>query len=527
MLNYLPKSLLTVYLLCFLSVNIVIASEECGGAGISTSIIQINDANAAKIEDINDECAAWKLGLKEGDVIVKINGNAPDIENVNALLGNVIAAYPEYSIDIITSDGIQKTISNPVALSNEITTFPEEQFIEPTQAAERDSDDYAILNLQTETPIYPNSEKVGGDWTKWIKWFLFFLMLSLFLSPAVIMFFTDTGQVAYFFGAAAFLGAAKSKGNPFKGAYENMQFAAIISFSLLVLGPFGVLYCIYHPIAAALSESDKTYCCAMTWLGDTDIAVKTISADGRWLAEIKETDHSYLGLGDKVLAQNHSLTVMDLSNGKHIKWPQTGQKLLGVDNISQIKSIAINDGIYVQPVNYVSNSENWYLVDTEYNLTKPINADRVAKVNSQYALYSSDIENQEVSLQDLTSRDIITIQSDLVFNAHYLSYNGRVLALVKTVDKESNTDGLIKQLVKMLFNYVTDSWTIEFWDVSTGQKIKSYSGWGGDGNTWKYDSIVELRGQTKFLESSQDGMLWYMIKRDGYIHVFDMRKHMV
>lgn len=521
------KSLLFVYLLWFFFINTSYASEACEGAGIITSVIQINGANAAKIEDVNDECAAYKLGLKAGDIIVKINGNAPDVENVNAILGYVIASYPEYSIDIETNDGAHKTISNPVAISNENTILLEERFIEPTQAAENEVFNEAQQNFPTEAPIYPNSVKIGGDWTNWIKWFIFFLLLTLSLTPAVFMFFTGGKQVAYFFGAAAFLGAAKAKGNPYKGALDSMQFYAVISLVALFLGPFGVLYCIYHPITAALSESDKTYCCAMTWLGGTDIAKKAISPDGRWLAEIKETSHSYLGLGDKELAQDYALSVMDLANGKHIKWPQTGQKLLGVDNTSQTKAIAIDDGIYVQPVSYISNTENWFPVDTEYNLTRPINADRIAKVHSQYALYNSDIKNQEVSLQDLSSGDILTIQPELAFDAHYLSYNGRVLALVKAQERANHTDGLIKQLAKMLLNYVSESWTIEFWDVRTGKKIKAYSGHGVSEYSWKHDDIAKLRGQTKFLESSQDGMLWYMIKSDGYIHVFDMRKHMV
>ena len=198
MLSRFLQSLLFAFLLCLLSINTALASEQCDGAGITTSILQINGANAAKIEDVIQGCDADKQGLKVGDVIVSINGNAPDVKNVNALLGNVLTSYAVYTINIDAVDGGQKTITNlkPVepevelkSVESEVETANPPQVAEPELFIENKVADMSLSSIQPEAPIYKQANEIGADGVKWIKWFIFFLALTLFVTPSVFKFF--------------------------------------------------------------------------------------------------------------------------------------------------------------------------------------------------------------------------------------------------------------------------------------------------------------------------------------------------
>lgn len=500
-------------------------SNRCEGLGIEVSLSQSETISGVTIDQVTPECDGDTLGLKLGDTVVSLNGDTPETESFSALLSQMLATN-SYSIEIVDVEGNERVISNTDPTKIEAIPL-QESSAEPEIVPTEYKTIIPPTTVQNETPIYANVDEVGSDWTKWMKWFVFFLVLSFTLTPLMLLFASKKENVALYLGGSAVLGAANAKGNVIKGAVDGAKFAVMFYFILLFLGPFGALYCIYHPLTTLFSDSDKTYCCAMTWLGSANIAKKSISPDGRWLAEIKETQNAYLGLGDKELAQNYSLSVMDLSNGNYIKWPHTGQKLLGVDSSSEMKAIAVNDGIFIQPVDYLSDVENWYEVEPEHNYTRAINAERVAKIQVSYQLLNADTKYQEVNLQELSSGKIITIQSKMAFNAHFISYDGSVLALVKAQEKDHPSDGLIKQLTRMLSNYLVESWTIEFWDVANGKRIATFSGHGVNQDAWGHESTNHMLGHTNFLESSQDGMLWYMIKSDGFIHVFDMNKHLV
>lgn len=515
------------------------AKEQCDGFGIETA--QSQNPAGVKITNITLGCAAHNLGLHEGDVIVSVNDNLPDAEGLSNLLAHIIPTFA-YTLKVIEEDGSQQIISNPkphaivddpieindpaAALqrldeSEDFVNNQEEAELLPTQASQE--------QMKGEKPIYAQVKEMGYDGLKWVKWLVFFVVLSFTLTPLLIIYGSNGRNVALYLGGAAILGAAHADRNTIKEAVESAKFAAMIYFILLFLGPIGTIYCIYRPIFALVSDSDKTYCCAMTWLGSTDIAKKSISPDGRWLAEIRETQNNYLGLGDKELQEKHALSVMDLETGYHVRWPQTGQELIGVNtDYNEVNKIKINDGLYIQPVDYLSRIETWYKLDFADDFIKPLNSDHIIQTPIHYALINVEPKYQQVALQDVATGDIVTIQSNMDFNANYLSYDGRVLALVKANAKDKPTDGLVRQLANLLGNYLLESWTIEFWDVALNKKIASYSGRGINSDAWnKNDGVLEFKGQTKFLESSQDGRLWYMIKSDGFIHVFDMNKHMV
>ena len=265
----------------------------------------------------------------------------------------------------------------------------------------------------------------------------------------------------------------------------------------------------------------------MTWLGKTTISKKAISTDGHWLAEVSEQMPEYFGLGDRRYTESNTLSVINLTNGEHVRWPQTGQKLLGVNpDKQQIEEIAINDGILIRPTNYLTGEEIWYDVQLGNNFLRPLNAERIPQIKVRYQqLDTKESQTEYLQFIDVLSSQVSTIQPDMKYDRHYLSYDGRVVALVQGPSKGGATDGLISQLFTMVNGYLSESWKIEFWNVSTGKKIATYSGHGINQDAWEIDGLMPIAGHTKFLESSQDGRFWYMIKSDGFIHVFDMSKH--
>ena len=522
-----------LFILCFSCLQLIStakADEHCEGFGIETE--SSLEPAGVKITKLIPDCAAHNFGLLEGDIIVSVNDDVPDAESLSSLLATMIPQYA-YTLKIINVNGERvmtnapsaKQIKDSVSLSD-VLDVAEPVVIQP--------DEISVLpankifdNVISEDPIYAETDKVGYNGLKWIKWLIFFIVLSLTLTPYLIIFASNQKNVGVYIAGSAILGAANADRNPIKGAIENVRFALMIYFILLLLGPLGTLYCIYRPIYAFTSDADRTYCCAMTWLGGTNIAKKAISPDGRWLAEIKETQNNFLGLGDKEFEETNALSVMDLATGQHVKWPQSGQILIGVNtDYGQINKIKINDGIYIQPVDYLSQEETWNKIEFADEITKPLNFERILPNHVQFVMLSTETRYKQVNLQNNNSGEIISIQSSLDFNAHYLSYDGRVLALVKAYPKDKKTDGLIRQLVSFFSNFLFESWTIEFWDVAHNKKIANYSGHGINSEAWNIDDgTLKYIGQTKFLESSENGMLWYMIKSDGFIHVFDMNKY--
>ena len=523
--------LLSLFLCCLELIPVARADENCEGFGIETE--SSKEPVGVKITKLIPNCAAHNFGLVEGDIIVSVNDNVPDSESISSLLASMIPKYA-YTLKIInvsgerimTNTSSEIEINDPISISETLTM--NESLVDQIEEISKIRAIETANNVISEDPIYGDAEEVGYNGLKWIKWLLFFVVLSFTLTPLMIIFASNQRNVGLYLAGAAILGAANAERNIVKGAVDNVKIALMIYFILLFLGPLGTLYCIYRPVFAYASDADKTYCCAMTWLGGTDIAKKTISPDGRWLAEIRETQHTYLGLGDKEFEESHALSVMNLATGQHVKWPQTGQMLVGVNTYyGQVNKIKINDGIYIQPVDYLSHNETWNKLNFADGIIRPINSERVLQTPVQFVLLGAAANYGQVELQNINSGETISIHSDLDFNAHYLSFDGRVLALVKANPKDKKTDGLITQLLNLFSNFLFESWTIEFWDVAGNKKIANYSGHGINSDAWDIDDgTLEFIGQTKFLESSQNGMLWYMIKSDGFIHVFDMNKHM-
>lgn len=524
-------ALLCLSLLYSQSISLAKANNQCEGFGIETE--QSKNPLGVKITKMTLGCAAHNLGLHEGDIIVSVNDNQPEAEGMSKLLAKMIPTFA-YTLKVVEENGSQQVFSNTQSSTITRVQIPISQMLDVSEVlidnqveADLQPTQQTKKPIKAEEPIYANVKEVGNNGLKWIKWLLFFVVLSFTLTPLLIIFASNGNNVAFYLGGAAILGAANADRNIIKGAVENVKFALIIYFILLLLGPIGTLYCLYRPLLAFISDADKTYCCAMTWLGGTDIAKKTISADGRWLAEIRETQNNYLGLGDKEFEETNTLSVMDLTTGQHVKWPQSGQILIGVNtDYGQVNKIKINDGIYIQPVDYLSHEETWHKLDFVDEILKPLNSERILPTPVQFVLLSSEAKYGQVELQEVNSGEFITINSNLDFNAHYISYDGRVLALVKANPKENRNDGLVRQLANLISNFLFEHWTIEFWDVAANKIIANYSGHGVNSDAWdKNDGVLESIGQTKFLESSQDGRLWYMIKSDGYIHVFDMRNN--
>lgn len=427
-----------------------------------------------------------------------------------------------YAVDEVPSEQSHEAISVDSVTVNEDqlpmiddTSSKQEQYIQIQ----------THIPTKSEVPIYQKTDEIGGDWVGWIKWFFFFVILTVTLTPFTLIQFSRNAPVIY--AAGAFVGAAQSKVGAIKGAANGIRATTVIFFIGVFLGPYGMLYCIYHPLQAFFSDADRTYCCTMTWLGDTTISKKAISPDGYWLAEVQEQMPEYLGLGDKQFVEKNVISVMNLTTGKHVRWQQSGQKLLGVNpDESQIQEIAINEGIWVRPANYLTDKDLWYSLQLKDNFLRPLNSEQLRRVNVRYQLLGSEAQ-QEKQLQfvDVNAGQVFAIETDMKYDRYYLSYDGRVLALVQGPPKVKSTDGLISQLMTMASGYLSESWRIEFWHVATGEKIATYSGHGINDNAWTLDKSGGSPGHTRFLESSQDGRFWYMIKSDGYIHVFDMSKH--
>lgn len=393
------------------------------------------------------------------------------------------------------------------------------------QSLNNEQDIQKNIPVTSEEPAYLKTDEVGGDWTGWIKWFFFFVMLSLTLTPFTIMQFARNGAV--FFAVGALVGAERSKVGAMKGAANGIRITMLIFLIGVFLGPYGMLYCIYHPLLALFSEADRTYCCTMTWLGHDSISKKSISADGHWLAEVQEQTHEYLGLGNKQFVEKNVLSVINLTTGKHVRWPQSGKKHLGVNpDQSQIEEVVINDGIWIRPANYLMGEVKWYSVELGNNFLRPVNYERTGPVKVSYQLLNNE-DQQEEQLQfvDVNTGRVNLINPEMKYDRRYLSHDGRVLAIVKGPQQGKSTDGLIRQIIVIACSYLFESWKIEFWNVATEKKMVTYSGHGINSDAWTSDKFDGRAGLTKFLESSSDGRFWYMIKSDGYIHVFDMSKH--
>jgi hypothetical protein len=268
---------------------------------------------------------------------------------------------PELKTETYPADEVASEQSHE-AISLDPVTVNEDQLplIDDTSSKQQQ---YIQTHLPTksEVPVYQKTDEIGGDWVGWIKWFFFFVTLTLTLTPFTLIQYSRNAAVIY--AAGAFVGAAQSKVGAIKGAANGIRATTVIFFIGVFLGPYGMLYCIYHPLQAFFSDADRTYCCTMTWLGDTTISKKAISPDGYWLAEVQEQMPEYLGLGDKHFVEKNVLSVMNLTTGKHVRWAQSGQKLLGINpDESQIQEIVINEGIWIRPANYLMGENIWYSV---------------------------------------------------------------------------------------------------------------------------------------------------------------------
>ena len=504
MVNTAFLTLLTTLLLNLTFNSIAIAGdvEPCNELGVEAlnwqSSNQQTSSSGVVLNQVKDGCFASKLDLKVGDVVVGVNGQ--EIRNYEDFykLTSAILVSDAYEFSLLNQTGELRKVRHEATKQK---VMEETQYIKP--------------------------QLITGGWLVWLGWFIFFIIFQI-LSPFILRLLqSNDGRYQTFFTASALVGAANTPrgGNYFRSAFQGLYIANAIILGIALLGIWGVLYCTHHLTMAFSSDASKTYCCAETFLGKTDISKISISADGRWLVSVRETPTTFPILGNKVVPEHNAIAAMDLNSGQYVRWPETKSKWLGFETSlgsnDNVKDIVIDNGLFIKPTEYVTE-ESWVRVNRANDIFTPINNINPNNINIQYQV--SNIENGLFQITNVSNGTSTTLDTKFNFDKYYVSPDGRVLALVQAyADKPDRTDGIATELYKMASNAISQSWTIEFWDIANKKKISSFKGHGINDEAWKNTGIPDTISTLNFLESSSDGRLWYMIKADGIIHVFDLK----
>lgn len=462
------------------------AQERCSDLGIHTVNWKSPDSDQTGVlaAKVREGCVAAGLGIQAGELITGFNGKPVASQYDLEGLAGELPAGEAFSITVQGGAGKTRTLKWDAP---------------PVQVVEELS--------------YPLAGTVAGDRLSWFKWAGVFLIVTLFLTPAMLLLLRDNSKEIAIGGAAAGVyNEFKKGGRKYIEAGANGALTALFGvLAFALIGPAGFVYNLYQPLMAVVSDADQKACCV-----DTE-AQYALSPDARWLVMAKRTPNSYFGLGDKITRAPYVAAVADLQSGRFVSWKDAvdrywiGAQSSGDSRLDQVYFDASEQSPYLRWHNGFST----LLALPDENLF----ADRRGTAHAPEARYTlrSDAGGTFV-FSDTASGKPFTLEPKQSHDKWWLSADGRVLALAtRPTPPDRQYDGWLKRTYTKLRNVILGDWTVTFWDVGGQRKLATYKGYGYDESRWK---------DGRFLDASLDGRRWVMVKDNGFAFVFDLATQM-
>lgn len=458
----------------------VMASEQCIDLGIKTVNWKAPDNTQTGVMVLQavPDCVAAKLGVWAGEIITGFNGqpvgNQYDLEK----LAGTYAADQAFSLTLKDGAGREKMLLR----------------------------DAVSIRPASEIP-HDTTKGISSDWLPWLGWAGLFLVLTLTLSPIMWWILKNHAPMIMLGGAAGSM-YDEFKGGGRKYVEAGVQ-GALISFfgvlAIILIGPVGFLYNLYQPLTATLSNADQRVCCV------EDKDYYALSPDGRWLAMVKPTPNRYFGLGDKIVRMPYVAALADLKSGQFIAWRNAvDHHWIGVEP-SANSSL---DKVYFDEADgrpYIkwSNSFSTILEPADQ---PALTWKNVPALTVRFKI-TSDTGNA-FTFSDAASGKSFVLNPGQTYDKWWLSADGSVLALAtRPRQPDAEYDGWFTRIGYTLRDFLLGDWRVTFYDVAGQRKLATYKGYGYDEKCWE---------NGLFLEASQDGRHWVMVRENGFALSFNL-----
>lgn len=458
-----------------------LAAKRCSDLGIQTVNWKSPDRAQTGVLVLNvaPGCVAGELGVQAGEVITAFNGKPVAHSYDLADQAGKHPAHQAFSVTLQDANGQSKTLERPAS---------------PLQTA----------NAPEPAPYTETS----GEWLSWFTWAGLFLLWSLTITPIMGWLLREN------MGRLALVGAAAGVYDEFRqGGREYVKagiHGALLTLggmlAVILAGPVGLLYSLYQPLAATMSEADQKVCCV------EDEGKYALSQDGRWLAMVKPTPERYFGLGDKIARTPYVAALVDLKTGRFVAWHDSPD--------TRWRGIEPSADSHLREVYFDSNSRRPYASwDNGFNTGiepegQPILPDQGEALAPEVRYrMTSDADGKFVFYEPDTGKTF-AIDPEQSHDKWWLSADGRVLALAtRPYQPDTRYDGWLKRAYFTVRNFILDDWTVTFWDVGNQRKLAAYKGHGYDIDRWN---------DGRFLDASLDGRRWVMVRDNGFALAFDL-----
>ncbi|MDQ1314625.1 MAG: hypothetical protein QG662_734 [Pseudomonadota bacterium] len=459
-----------------------LAEEPCRDLGIQTVNWKSPNSTQTGVLVLHAQpgCVAAELGVRAGEVITGFNGH-PVANNydLEALAGNR-AAHLAFSISLKNAEGQARTL--------ERAEFP---------------------FRTVDEAVHDEHAGVSSEWLSWLAWAGLFLLLSLTLTPVMGWILMNHNRDIAIGGAAAGVYDEFKKGGR-KYVEAGIQ-GALMSLAMVLavglIGPFGLVYNLYQPLTAMMTDADQKMCCV------EDEGKYAVSEDGRWLAMVKPTPDRYFGLGDKIVRAPYVAALADLKAGRFVAWNNsTDKRWLGIEASadSGLRDVYFDSASHRPYASWDNGFGTPIEPKNQQILTDQSGA--APGLEERYRM-TSDAIGEFVFSETGTSTSFVLHPGES-YDKWWLSADGRVLALAtRPYQPDEKYDGWFKRTYHTLRNFILDDWTVTFWDVGGQRKLATYKGYGYDKARWEDGG---------FLDASLDGRRWIMIRDNGFALAFDL-----
>lgn len=458
------------------------AQERCSELGIHTVNWKSPDSNhtGVLIAQVREGCVAAGLGIQPGELITGFNGKPVASQYDLEKLGGKFPADEAFSITLQDGSGKPRTLNRDALPIQSVAELP-------------------TVVIGT----------VPGEWLSWFKWAGFFLLVTLFMTPVMWLILRDhKTEIAIGGAAAGVYGEFQKGGREYVGAGINGALTGLLGVLVFgLIGPAGVVYNLYQPLAAVKSDADQKVCCV------EDEGKYAVSQDGRWLAMVKPTPERYFGLGDKIVRTPYVAALVDLKSGRFVAWHNsTDKRWLGIEpsadsRLSEVYFDSRSQHPYASWANGFSTR-----IEPEDQSILPDQRNMAPKPEVRYRM-AGDADGKFEFSESGTGKTF-ALDPGQAHDKWWLSADGRILALAtRPYQPDEQYDGWFKRAYYTVRNFILDDWTVTFWDVGSQRRLATYKGYGYDSARWE---------DGRFLGASPDGRRWLMVRGNGFALAFDL-----
>lgn len=477
-----PASMWSLLFSLALLASPAVADEPCSDLGIQTVNWKSPDSaqTGVLVLHVDPGCVGAELGVQAGEVIIGFNDSP--IANSYDLADQAGShpAHQAFSITLQDTEGQLKTLKR------------------------------AASPLQTVNDSEPAPyAETSGEWLSWFKWAGLFLLVSLTVTPIMGWIFREhMGRLALVGAAVGVYDEFREGGREYvKAGIHGALMTLGMLLAIILAGPVGLMYNLYQPLAAVMSDADQKVCCV------EDKGKYALSQDGRWLAMVKPTPESYFGLGDKIARTPYVAALVDLKTGRFVTWHNsTDKRWLGIEpsansSLREVYFDSRSQRPYASWANGFSTR-----IEPEDQPTLPDQRNMAPNPEVRYSM-TSDADGKFVFSESATG-ETFALDPGQAHNKWWMSADGRVLALAtRPYQPDEQYDGWFKRAYYTVRNFILDDWTVTFWDVGGQRKLATHKGYGYDTVRWE---------DGRFLDASPDGRRWVMVRDNGFALAFDL-----